>query len=73
MYNYKCTFNFPKVSRRDGGRHSVTVHNDGLHNFTNGFWLTNELKFTKGSDCKFWIPPSQILYVEKYEEAQGAP
>ncbi len=65
MYNYKCRFNFPEEYTRRGMFHEVSYDQDGLHAFTSGFWITEDLKFTKGSDCKFWIPPSQILYIEK--------
>ncbi len=61
MYNYKCVFYFGG----DRERCSVTYDLDGIHAFVGGFWITEEKKFTKGSDCKYWIPPSQILYVEK--------
>jgi hypothetical protein len=32
---------------------------------TDGFWINKEHKFTRGEDAKYWIPPSQILFVEK--------
>ncbi len=63
MYNYKCVFYFGG----DRERYEVKYGQDGIHAFINGFWITYDLKFTKGSDCKYWIPPSQILYVEKVE------
>ncbi len=65
MYSYKCIFNFTKVYRVDGQHHHVTSQHDGIHAFIDGFWLNEDLKFTKGSDCKYWIPPSQIRYIEK--------
>jgi hypothetical protein len=33
-----------------------------------GFWVDEAWEFTKSSDCKFWIPPSNIYYVEKVAE-----
>lgn len=30
-----------------------------------GFWIDPMMAFTKAGDCKYWIPPSAILYVEK--------
>lgn len=30
-----------------------------------GFWINDHYQFTKLSDCRFWIPPGQILYIEK--------
>jgi len=68
-YTYRCYFEFKELkqgiiySRSD--IHRVSYSNDGIWAFTNGFWITHELKFTKGSDAKYWIPPSQILYIEK--------
>lgn len=32
-----------------------------------GFWVNGVKEFTKKEDCKYWIPPSQIMYVEKIE------
>ncbi len=58
MYSYKCIFRF-------NGSHEVTYDGDGIHAYTQGFWITQELEFTKGSDCKYWIPPSRILFIEK--------
>ncbi len=65
MYSYKCIFNFGAVYNFDRKPHCVSYDQDGLHAFTSGFWINLDLKFTKGSDCKYWIPPSQILYIEK--------
>jgi hypothetical protein len=36
-----------------------------LEDFSKGFWLNEKHEFTKGDDCKFWIPSSMILYVKK--------
>lgn len=30
-----------------------------------GFWVTDIWIFTRDDDCKYWIPPGQILIVEK--------
>ncbi len=65
MYSYKCVFEFGTFETQGWEPHYVCYDGDGLHAFTSGFWITEELKFTKGSDCKYWIPPSQILYIEK--------
>ncbi len=66
MYRYKCvfTFNHPDMGQVTR-RYSVIYDGDGLFAYTNGFWITKDVKFTKGSDCKYWIPPSQIKYIEK--------
>lgn len=68
MYSYKCVFNFCKITRRDGQHHSVSYDQDGIHAFVCGFWINDDLKFTKGTDAKYWIPLSQILYIEKLEK-----
>lgn len=70
MYSYKCYFNFPKLYLGRGEAHTV-IGEDGLHAFTKGFWLTENLKLTKGSDCVYWIPPSQILFIERREIAKN--
>jgi hypothetical protein len=44
---------------------------DGLGDFMKGFWLTEELGLTKGSSAVYWIPPSQILFIEKREIARN--
>jgi len=30
-----------------------------------GFWINDDGKFTYGEDSKYWIPISQIVFVEK--------
>ena len=30
-----------------------------------GFWVNYKFEYTQGSDCKWWIPAAQILYVDK--------
>ncbi len=65
MYSYKYVFYFGVVYRIDGKPHEVSCKHDGIHAFVDGFWINADLKFTKGSDCKYWIPPSQIYYIEK--------
>ncbi len=71
MYRYTCIFNFLEVFTREG-HHEVSTEKDGLFAFSKGFWINDKLQFTKASDCKYWIPPSQILYVEKQEIARKA-
>lgn len=65
MCSYKCVFEFGVIYKVPSRPHEVTYDQDGIHAFTNGFWINEELKFTKGSDNLYWIPPSQILYIEK--------
>jgi hypothetical protein len=37
----------------------------GLEDFKDGFWITAQGRFTKGSDSHYWIPPSTIKYIAK--------
>ena len=55
---YRCEFKFEREIRAVRSKNSIA-------DFEDGFWINDNLKFTKGPDCKFWIPPSQILYVSK--------
>lgn len=45
-----------------------TVDGKTLFDFLEGFWLDSDFEFTKGSDCKYWISPSSIHYIEKINE-----
>ena len=36
-----------------------------ISDIRDGFWTDRDGEFTKGADCKYWIPPSRILYVMK--------
>jgi hypothetical protein len=63
-YIYKCYFNFTKIYRTDGDAHHVES-TEGLSAFRTGFWISSDMKYTKGFDAKYWIPPSQIIRVEK--------
>lgn len=42
-----------------------TVDGKALDDFMEGFWLTPDFELTKGSDCKYWVSPASIHYVEK--------
>jgi len=55
---YVCYFLFK-------GKEYETFSKSSISNFKYGFWVTEELKFTTGSNSTYWIPPSQILYIEK--------
>jgi hypothetical protein len=55
---YRCEFLFK------GEVHSVRSE-EGIAAFKDGFWITADLKYTKGSDCRYWIPPTVIEYVAK--------
>lgn len=60
MINYVCYFN----SKYGAG---ITQSAEGIDAFCRGFWVTESMVYTKWSDAKYWIPPSQILYIEKIE------
>lgn len=53
---YRCEFTMHGIGR-------YVRCEDGLAAFKDGFWITDEYQYTKGSDARFWIPPSAILYV----------
>ena len=38
---------------------------DSLADLKDGFWINDDLEFTKGSDCRYWIPVSVIKLIEK--------
>lgn len=55
---YLCHFTFK-------GKDLIVGCHDGPSAFSEGFWINASYRFTKASDCKFWIPPTAIRYVEK--------
>jgi len=61
---YRCCFNFP-----EGDKYAPLyyVRVESIHEIKDGFWINSKKKFTKKSDCRYWIPPSQIMFVEKLE------
>ena len=54
---YICAFRFDLRERY--------VEADAIQYLKEGFWINKDHKFTLGEDCKFWIPPSQIMYIKK--------
>ncbi len=58
MTRYVCYFLWRDVW------HTVESE-EGIRRFDSGFWITGTMELTKASDCKYWIPPSQIKYIEK--------
>lgn len=59
MTVYRCHFDFELVL-------DCKVDSDkGIDEFAGGFWVNSKIKFTKGNDAKFWIPPSKIVFIEK--------
>lgn len=49
---YRCEYMFR------GNNHYATSPS-GLADFKDGFWVDVNMKFTKGSDCRYWIPPER--------------
>jgi hypothetical protein len=66
---YRCYFNFTVIHRRDGDNHHVES-DEGIAAFRIGFWINDDIKLTKGADAKYWIPPSQIIRIEKRQEGE---
>ena len=58
MKRYSCCFMDPFLNKLD------YVEVSRMSDVTDGFWLNSDYEFTRGSDCKYWIPPSQIRCVE---------
>lgn len=55
---YICVFNFRNAT--------VRVESDkGIDAFQCGFWINSDMEYTVGSDCKYWIPPHAIKFIEK--------
>jgi hypothetical protein len=69
MWKYKCYFRFAKRYLREDSAH--TVIGSGFFDFTKGFWINEDLEFTRGADSRYWIPVSQILLVEKIKEDEN--
>jgi len=46
-----------------GGRYTTYV--DSIADIKDGFWVTKEGSFTKGSDCYAYIMPHMVKYVLK--------
>lgn len=40
---------------------------EGIGFIIEGFWINYKFNLTVGDDAKFWIPPSQILLIEKVQ------
>jgi hypothetical protein len=62
MNKYVCIF------EKRGSKYEGNVRVNCLADVKDGFWINDKGKFTLGSDCKFWIPPSQIKIIEKIQE-----
>lgn len=55
MRAYLVTFEYRHERR--------TISVASMDKVTDGFWLTDDLRFTQGSDCVVWIPPSRIFFI----------
>lgn len=44
---------------------TVDVKDRSIGEIRNGFWINKSFEFSTGSDCKFFIPASQILGITK--------
>lgn len=63
--NYRCEYiAWPAMPA--GSAASVLV--ERLDQVWDGFWVDDNFQFSNSLDCRFWIPPHQILYVEKVKE-----
>ncbi len=56
---YECRFYLGSIEGEVQSRH--------LSDLQGGFWINKDYEFTKGSDCKYWIPPHKIEYITKTE------
>lgn len=54
---YSCEFEFRGIEQE--------ASSGALEDFTRGFWITGDLRFTKGEDARYWIPPGKIVCVTK--------
>lgn len=61
MARYYCFYRFKTQTTEN----IYFVDVESIGDVEGGFWINGSRNFTKASDCKYWIPPSAILYVEK--------
>jgi hypothetical protein len=63
LSKYFCFFDF------QGETKAVAMpENMGVRDVAEGFWVDSEFNWCAASQIKYWIPPGQILYVEKEEK-----
>lgn len=51
----------------DGKEKIHRAEGNALCDFRDGFWISYDkgvVAHTKGSDCKYWIPASQLILIE---------
>lgn len=58
-----CKFKF------EGQQYATEI--PSIADIKDGFWVDSCLEFTKASNNTYWIPPSQIYYVEKFVFSRG--
>lgn len=61
---YRCKFKID--SYPFNGVWCDVYSKDSISDFADGFWVDPEFRFTKGSDAKYWIPPSKICFIAKH-------
>lgn len=55
---FRCAFKFKEQK--------MFAYADNVFMLQQGFWLDDNFQYAHGmSQCKYWIPPSQILYIKK--------
>jgi hypothetical protein len=54
---YRCEYVFEEKHRHAWG--------ESILDFINGFWVNDDLVFTKKSDARFFILPHSIRYIMK--------
>lgn len=58
---YICNFLF-------NGAKLKASNDKGIAFFENGFWVDKYFEICVASRSKYWISPSQILYIEKVDD-----
>jgi hypothetical protein len=62
MNKYVCHYEFEgHVQKCFNDKYAI----QGVFDYKDGFWVDSNFNFTKGSDGRYWIPPSRIYYVGK--------
>ena len=54
------------------GAPEETIIDGGIADIADGFWIDGNLKFTKGGDNVYWIPPARVRHVVKKETNSNA-
>lgn len=57
---YRCVYQF-------GGERRSTFSPYGIAVFEDGFWISSvgNITISDSGDCRYWIPPSAIVFIEK--------